>query len=189
VVAVFFPLDRELELPDGQLLPHAQETFVRLSTEVPFARAARHMQAILGITLSRSTARRQTLAAGYVSAIGEAMRACGGQVPAGWLAGVLHRLKHEGPERVLRHLHQLLARFPQAQAHEQMQYLEQRRGQMQYHCYRQDGWPIGSGCVESEHKLVMQAPMKRAVMHWKRSTVNPLLTLRTTLCNDRWEEG
>jgi hypothetical protein len=67
-------------------------------------------------------------AASYVSEMGEAIRACGGHVPAGWLAGVLHRLKHEGPERVLRHLHQLLARFPQAQAHEQMQYLEQRRG-------------------------------------------------------------
>ncbi len=323
-VAGFFPLDKELALPDGQLLPHAQQTLVRLSTEVPFARAVRDLQAILGITLSRSTARRQTFAvghrclavqqqqaepqatcreepaterllmsvdgafvplvggqweevkllvigevqsqqsqqsqqakqsqttklsyfarladaatfadeasaeirrrgverakevcavqdgaewlqgfvqahrhdavrildfahaAGYVSQIGEAIHACGGHLPAGWLAGVLHRLKHEGPERVLRHLHQLLAHFPQAQAQEQMQYLDKRRDLMQYHRYRQDGWPIGSGCVESGHKLVMQARMKRAGMHWERANVNPMLTLRTTLCNDRWDEG
>jgi hypothetical protein len=303
------------------LVPHAQQTLVRLSTEVSFAQAAKHLQAILGITLSRSTARRQTLAvgqrcllsqreqaqpqatggeeptaerllisvdgafvplvggqweevkllvigevqaqqrgqakqvsttrlsyfarltdavtfadeasaeirrrgveratavcavqdgaewlqgfvqahrhdavrildfahaAGYLSQMGEAIRACGGHLPAGWLAGVLHRLKQEGPERMLRHLHRLPARFPQAQVQEQMQYVEKRREQMQYHRYRQDGWPIGSGCVESGHKLVMQARMKRAGMHWERSNVNPLLTLRTTPCNDRWEGG
>jgi hypothetical protein len=36
-------------------------------------------------------------AAEYISAIGEAVRAAGGRLPAGWLTGVLHRLKLRDP--------------------------------------------------------------------------------------------
>jgi hypothetical protein len=49
-------------------------------------------------------------AAEYVNEIGEAVRAAGGRLPATWLAGVLHRLKHQGPHRVLTHLTWLTAR-------------------------------------------------------------------------------
>src|SRR5262252_531506 len=43
-------------------------------------------------------------AAGYVSEIADKVREAAGHLPATWADGVLHRLKHEGPERVLRHL-------------------------------------------------------------------------------------
>jgi hypothetical protein len=43
-------------------------------------------------------------AAEYVNEIGQAVRAGGGRLPAKWLDGVLHRLKHQGPHRVLMHL-------------------------------------------------------------------------------------
>src|SRR5712692_2090101 len=51
-------------------------------------------------------------AAEYVNEIGEAVRAAGGRLPATWLEGVLHRLTHQGPERVLSHLAWLAARYP-----------------------------------------------------------------------------
>ncbi len=51
-------------------------------------------------------------AAEYVNEIGQAVQAAGGRLPAHWLEGVLHRLKHQGPERVLRHLAWLAARYP-----------------------------------------------------------------------------
>jgi hypothetical protein len=49
-------------------------------------------------------------AAGYVSEIADKVREAAGHLPATWVEGVLHRLKHEGPERVLRHLSRLLKR-------------------------------------------------------------------------------
>jgi hypothetical protein len=52
-------------------------------------------------------------AAEYVSEIADKVREAGGHLPAKWLDGVLHRLKHEGPERVLRHLSRLTKRYPQ----------------------------------------------------------------------------
>jgi hypothetical protein len=42
--------------------------------------------------------------------------------------------------------------------------------------------------VESANKLVMQARLKGPGMHWSPSHVNPMLALRTTVCNDRWDE-
>lgn len=321
VEAAFFPLDKELQVPAGHLLPHAYQVLVRLSSELPFARAARHLQEILGVQVHASTARRFTLAvgkrslemqtrqaaplavcqeeaasermamssdgamvpllgggwgevklvaigtverekhktrgeeqivtrnityfarrsdaatfadqasgeirrrgveragkvcaiqdgaewlqgfvqthrqdalrildfahaAGRFSQIAQQITAAGGHLPASWLDGVLHRLKDEGPERVLHHVSRLARRYPQAQ--EDVDYLQKRRGQMDYPRYQQQGWPIGSGTVECGHKLVMQARLKGPGMHWHPDHVNPMLALRLALCNDRWQEN
>ena len=126
-------------------------------------------------------------AAGYVSEIADKVREAAGHLPATWADGVLHRLKHEGPERVLRHLSRLARRFPQIQ--EQVIYLQKRRALMEYPIYQRQGWPIGSGCVESGHKLVMQARLKGPGMHWRPEHTGPMLTVRLALLNERWEEA
>jgi hypothetical protein len=56
-------------------------------------------------------------------------------------------------------------------------YLEKRAGQMQYPRYQAAGWPIGSGMVESANKLVMQARLKGAGMHWLMGNLNPMHAL------------
>jgi hypothetical protein len=127
-------------------------------------------------------------AAEYVHAIGEAVREAGYRLPTGWLDGVLHRLKHEGPKRVLLHLARLCQRCSAPQVRAKWQYLLHRHSQMQYPLYQAAGWPIGSGMVESANKLVVEARLKGAGMHWKRDNVNPILLLRNAVCNDRWDE-
>ena len=84
-------------------------------------------------------------AASYVGEIADKVREGGGHLPATWMDGILHRLKHEGPARVLRHLSRLARRYPQIQ--EQVNYLQKRRESMDYPTYQQQGWPIGSGSV------------------------------------------
>ena len=54
--------------------------------------------------------------------------------------------------------------------------------------FRQNGWPIGSGMVESANKLVIEARLKGAGMHWDRTNVNPMLTLHNGVCNERGPE-
>lgn len=75
-------------------------------------------------------------AAEYVSAIGEAVRASGRRLPRRWLDGVLHRLKHEGPDRVLTHLHRLGERCQDPELDKKLRYLSTRRDLMQYPAYR-----------------------------------------------------
>jgi hypothetical protein len=127
-------------------------------------------------------------AASAVSEIGEAVRAAGGRLPVKWLEGVLHRLKHQGPQRVLTHLAWLTARYPSPLAQEKLSYLQKREAHMQYPTYQAAGWPIGSGNVESANKLVVEARLKGAGMRWARHNVNPMLVLRNAVCNRQWDE-
>ena len=103
-------------------------------------------------------------AAEYINEIGQAVRAAGGRLPATWLDGVLHRLKHQGPQRVLTHLTWLAARYPSSEVQEKLTYLQKREAHMQYPTYREAGWPIGSGSVESANKVVVEARLKGAGM-------------------------
>src|SRR5438270_10546947 len=127
-------------------------------------------------------------AAQYTSEIGQAVQAAGGRLPARWFEGVLHRLKHQGPERVLRHLSWLAARYPSPVIKEKLAYLHKRETHMQYPTYQAAGWPIGSGSVESANKVVVEARLKGAGMRWQRHNVNPMLALRNAVCNRRWHE-
>ncbi|MBV9230016.1 MAG: ISKra4 family transposase [Chloroflexi bacterium] len=128
-------------------------------------------------------------AAEYVSAIEEEVRALGGHLPMKWLEGVLHRLKHDGPSRVLKHLSWLVERFgPSPTLQSNLSYLLKREEQMQYPLYQAAGWPIGSGMVESAHKRVLQARLKGAGMQWADHNVNAMLALRTMIDNVRWEQ-
>ena len=107
-----------------------------------------------------------------------------------WLESLLHQLKHEGPDEVVKELEQ---RYEQAGKPEAMgehvRYLHKRMATMQYPAFQQAGWPIGSGMVESGNKLVMQARLKGTGMHWKPENVNLMLALRMNLCNERWLQG
>ncbi len=127
-------------------------------------------------------------AAEYLNEIGQAVQAAGGRLPALWLDGVLHRLKHQGPQRVLKHLGWLAAGSPSPTIQENLAYLQKREAHMQYPTYQQAGWPIGSGSVESANKVVVEARLKGAGMRWERENVNPLLVLRNAVCNRRWDE-
>ncbi len=127
-------------------------------------------------------------AAEYINDIGQAVQAAGGRLPTHWLEGVLHRLKHQGPARVLRHLSWLAARYPSPTIQEKLAYLQKREAHMQYPSYQEAGWPIGSGSVESANKLVVEARLKGAGMRWHRQNVNPMLVLRNAVCNREWKQ-
>ncbi|HEU5383866.1 MAG TPA: hypothetical protein VFV38_51375 [Ktedonobacteraceae bacterium] len=105
-------------------------------------------------------------AAQRVSAIVEAGQQAGLPLPVDALPRSLHLLKHRGPGPVLRWLRHLVHRLPaNHSAHEDLAYLTKRETQMQYPRYQADGWPIGSGSVESANKLVVEARLKGSGMH------------------------
>jgi hypothetical protein len=107
-----------------------------------------------------------------------------------WCSTQLHELKEHGPTLVLARLRKLLAGHREhPELNEHVSYLQKRVEQMRYPAYVAAGWPIGSGVVESANKLVVQARLKGAGMHWARANVNPMLALRNAVCNQRWEEA
>lgn len=59
-----------------------------------------------------------------------------------------------------------------------MGYRFTNRGRMRYGSFRQAGYPIGSGTVESACKVVVQQCMKQAGMRWSRPGARAMLALR-----------
>jgi hypothetical protein len=106
-----------------------------------------------------------------------------------WTTERLHQLKHEGPQQILAEFRTLQEQHPALEVlSENLAYLEKREFQMQYPTFQQQGWPIGSGMVESANKLVVEARLKGAGMHWERGHVDAMLGLRNIVCSDRWQE-
>ncbi len=68
-------------------------------------------------------------------------------------------------------------------------YLRERLPQLAYAEFLAAGYPIGSGAVESANKLVVEARLKGAGMHWTVANANGLLALRGVLCSQRWDVG
>lgn len=105
-----------------------------------------------------------------------------------WLEEHLHSLKHEGPDKILVEFQKLQQQYPEAEAISgNLAYLKKRKEQIQYPLFQAQGWPIGSGIVESGNKLVVQARLKGSGMHWAEPHVNPMLTIRNIICSDRWK--
>ena len=125
-------------------------------------------------------------AAQRISQVGQALLGEGTPQASQWIGEHLHQLKHQGPQELLEELRQLQAEHPELDLlRENLAYLEKRVSQMNYPDFQQQGWPIGSGMVESGNKLV-EARLKGAGMHWQRTNVNPMLGLRNIVCSDRW---
>ena len=62
-----------------------------------------------------------------------------------------------------------------------MLYLFHNRWRMRYHLFREAGYPIGSGTVESACKHVVQQRLKQSGMRWSRLGAQAMLALRSTL--------
>ena len=129
-------------------------------------------------------------AAEHINEIGEYLYGEHTPESRAWLSERLHRLKHEGPDELLLELNNLQNQYPQVEAISgNLAYLEKRKEQLQYPQFQAQGWPIGSGIVESGNKLVVEARLKGSGMHWAEDHVDPMLALRNIICSDRWKDA
>lgn len=131
-------------------------------------------------------------AAGYLSVAAQAVYGPGTRECAEWIGRWRHELRHGDPDRVLDALRVLQSQGCGEAAEavsRSLRYLEDRREQISYAEFELLGVPLGSGIVESANKLVVEARLKGAGMHWASKSVNPMLALRNVLCGGRWEEA
>jgi len=128
-------------------------------------------------------------AAEHINQIGEFLHGEHSSESKVWLEKHLHGLKHEGPKKMLLEFQKLQRKHPQEQVVSgNLAYLKKREEQIQYPNFQAQGWPIGSGIVESGNKLVVESRLKGSGMHWHERHVNPMLALRTMICSKRWKQ-
>lgn len=98
-----------------------------------------------------------------------------------WVAARKQELWEGGVEAVLG----ALTREGEAMA-SQIHYFETNRERMRYAQFRSQGYPIGSGTVESACKRVIGARLKQAGMCWSKAGAQAVLSLRAELLSGRW---
>jgi hypothetical protein len=139
----------------------------------------------------------------HLGLIGQLVHGPTGLPGPDWVARQRHALleREDGPTVVLAELDRCLAARPHPAAPRtaadpdpaaalarEVAYFHKRADQIRYVHFRQLGYPIGSGCVESGHGVVIVPRCKRAGMRWAAGHLNPLLVLRGIEANERWEE-
>ena len=136
----------------------------------------------------------------HLSEVGRAVFGRATPAEQSWRTEQLRALKQDDPPPVvaeLRRLQEALASGKQQGVEAEAQrvveanreYFTKRQEQIRYAAFAQAGYPIGSGAVESGNKLVVEARLKGAGMHWAPEHVNPMVALRTVAGSDTWEEA
>jgi hypothetical protein len=112
------------------------------------------------------------------------------EATAAWMKSQKSHLWHSQLRQVFRAIRQRCPRgqpLP-AKVRSGIGYLFHHRHRLRYQQFREAGYPIGSGTVESACKLVMQERMKQPGMRWSREGGQAMLAMRAALLSDRWDE-
>jgi hypothetical protein len=104
---------------------------------------------------------------------------------APWVKAQETLLLEDKVEQVLTHLEHFLDLAPTLAA--VIHYFHQNTGRMRYGTYRQRGYFIGSGAIESAGKQLSAARIKGPGMRWNIAELNLLLTLRCMFLEQSWQ--
>ncbi|NHZ71494.1 MAG: hypothetical protein GWP17_00175 [Aquificales bacterium] len=130
---------------------------------------------------------------GYLATAGKAVFGEGTPDFQQWFKDIRHQLKYKPPQKTLTELSLLTQKAvtpeQQATVEEAVFYMQSRLSMLDYPHFQASAFPIGSGSVESGHKVVVQPRLKGAGMRWAEPNLNPMLALRNLIANDRWSTG
>lgn len=114
-----------------------------------------------------------------------------------WFEKVRHQLRHGQEQTVLVKLKKILS---SKQLHKEVSdeerktlqnvhdYLTTHQDHIQYKQFKDEGYPIGSGIVESVCKWLIQQRVKGVGMRWSTTGFNNLLHLRLAWVNERFDD-
>ena len=145
----------------------------------------------------------------HLSAVSQAIYGAETPEARAWLSAKCHELRHEDSTKVLDELRQLSEELAGvgggndgpsavlAVVNANLEYFEKRREQIRYVDFERLGYPIGSGAVEGGNLagttvpavLVVEVRLKGSGMHWANKSIDPMVSLRTAVCSDRWAEA
>ncbi len=131
----------------------------------------------------------------HLSKVSQAVFGPGSAAGSDWVGVQRHTLRHGDPHDVIAAVTALPVETASdpvmaTQVRDQVQhYLVSRLNQIAYADFAAQGLPIGSGIVESANKLLVEARLKGAGMHWALGSVDPMLALRCALFSQRWSDA
>lgn len=122
--------------------------------------------------------------------LGEAAESCCAKAPDRWRRTQQARLKRGASEKVMaalaEHLEPETTPDEQAPVRNGHRYLSHRTDCLDYPRALQLGLPIGSGMIESGHRHVLQARLKKAGAAWLMEHADQIANLRVLRANGQW---
>mgnify|MGYP000856805919 CR=1 FL=1 len=101
----------------------------------------------------------------------------------GWLARQKEALLHSNVDAVIAEVKKL--KHNRDDIDQVLGYFENHKHQMNYQYYRQRGWMIGSGAIESAHRTLLQVRMKRSGQRWANDGCDNMIKLRVAYKNGK----
>jgi len=105
-----------------------------------------------------------------------------------WVATQMDRLWNGNVADVLADFIRLQDTKPNDRLRRLIAHLTRFADAVHYAEYKERGWPIGSGEIESAHRYVPQERLKIAGACWHPQSVNPMLALRVIRINGWWDD-
>lgn len=89
---------------------------------------------------------------------------------------------------ILLELKELYLTKPEGRLKRLIGYIERFEDALDYAAFKEAGYPIGSGEIESAHKSIPQKRLKIPGASWHPDSIDPLLALRILRADDWWED-
>jgi len=105
-----------------------------------------------------------------------------------WVHSKLDRISTGHVQTVMEELEAQNTAEPNDRLRRFLAYLRRFEDAVDYDRFKERGYPIGSGEVESAHRSVPQKRLKLPGACWHPDSINPLLALRVIRANDWWDD-
>jgi hypothetical protein len=106
----------------------------------------------------------------------------------GWVNGQIASISDGKVFEILEELKSKQDKNPNDRLLRLIGYVKRFCDSVNYNEYKEKGYPIGSGEIESAHKSVPQKRLKIPGATWHPSSIDPILALRVLRADDWWED-
>jgi len=106
----------------------------------------------------------------------------------GWVKPRLEAISNGGVGQLIAELEEVYMTTQIHRVKRLIGYLHRFAKAVNYQEFKECGYPIGSGEIESAHKSVPQKRLKLPGACWLPESINPMLSLRILRANDWWDD-
>ena len=105
-----------------------------------------------------------------------------------WVHSKLDKISKGHVQEILEELETQNTTEPNDRLRRFIGYLTRFEDAVDYDHFKELGYPIGSGEVESAHRSIPQKRLKLPGACWHPDSINPMLALRVIRANDWWND-
>jgi len=105
-----------------------------------------------------------------------------------WVKLRVKAISNGDVDKIIQELNEEYEREPNKRLKRLIGYIERFYDALNYDSFKEKGYPIGSGEIESAHKSIPQKRLKIPGASWHPDSIDPMLALRILRADDWWDD-